>query len=182
VQIPMLDRRGAADNAALAGIGMLIIVLTSLFLGGFVASRMTTRETRTEVVIYGALVWGAVAALSTLGLGAGLRTGLDAFNSQPSAGRSPALSLTDAVERPSGESIRAAGTTREVVESASAGIRSLSPRARAWWAFGALALSLAACVTGSLVGCGDQLPRRGPETGQPADVENRITRYERAEA
>jgi Uncharacterized protein conserved in bacteria (DUF2188) len=193
VQIPMLDSLKPQDNATIAGIGMLVIVLAALFLGGFVASRLTTRETLAETVIYGVLVWGTVAALSTLGIGAGTRLGLDVFNTarndnrasdQAGASRTTAegRDLTGERARNPDEDVKAQ-RAKETTASAAEGIRSLSPAGRAWWAFGALALSLLVSIGGALAGCGEDPTRRiRRDELPPVQVENRLTQYERTGA
>jgi len=193
VQIPMLENLKPQDNATIAGIGMLVIVLAALFLGSFVASRLTTRETLAETVIYGALVWGTVAVLSTLGISVGTRLGLDVFNTvrhenrasdQASANRTTpeGRDLTGDRARNPDEDAKAL-RAKETTGSAAEGIRNLSPAGRAWWAFGALALSLLVSIGGALAGCGeDPTWRIRRDELPPVQVENRLTQYERTGA
>src|SRR5947209_17575235 len=52
VQIPLLDDMSAKGIQWYVAVAAVVVLLASMFLGGFVASRLTTRETPAETVIY----------------------------------------------------------------------------------------------------------------------------------
>jgi hypothetical protein len=69
----------AGVRANTVGIGVLVaMILTlvvSLFLGGWISSQLTVGENRQEAVIYGLLTWAMVTALSLAIVGMGVRAG-----------------------------------------------------------------------------------------------------------
>src|SRR5215471_19348973 len=58
----------------------LITVLASLFVGGFVVSRLTAGEDKTEALTYGIVLWGFLFAVGTAMAAAGTQIGLNALN------------------------------------------------------------------------------------------------------
>lgn len=56
-------------------IAMIVGLMLSLFVGGWVASQMTAGENRQEAVIYGLLTWGAFTALSLFVVASGVKAG-----------------------------------------------------------------------------------------------------------
>lgn len=72
-----LTDAGVRENAVGVGVvvAMIVTVVLSLFVGGWVASQLTVGENRQEAVIYGLLTWAAVTAFSVMLVGAGVRAG-----------------------------------------------------------------------------------------------------------
>jgi len=72
-----LNEAGVRANAVGIGVlvAMILSIVISLFLGGWIASQMTVGENRQEAVIYGLLTWAAVTAISLCLIGVGLKAG-----------------------------------------------------------------------------------------------------------
>jgi hypothetical protein len=156
----MRGRTFAVSAAVVSG----LILLASLFLGGYVASRTTAGERPVEAAAYGVLVWGAMLLLFAGGVGFALPGA--AVMAVPMADVSAdrvkqELRLTDQ------QAERYAAIARE-----SRGLaEQTTPQAAAWWAFGSVALSLIAAIAGGLTGCGPRLVAvREPERPTPVVV------------
>lgn len=155
----------------------VFIVVVSMLVGGYVATRATTRETPLEAVIHGALVWGTTLALAALGLGAG--TGL-ALNATRTAKEVTAdqpfwrnLNWNDAQTKRF-EGLTAPERVRKELELDEEGGRryeearkaaeeardAANPQMAAWWVFSGMALSISAAIAGALLGCGPEVNRR----------------------
>jgi len=197
IQIPLLDDMKPDNIALTTAIAMIVVLLASMFLGGFVASRMMTRETMAETIIYGTLVWATFAAISTFGLGAGARLGLDVFNTvrgeqartgdQANANRAAAGNpLPPAVAGdPNDPNERAKAANAEAAGQVTADRTArMSSTAKGWLAFTGLLLPLLAAIGGALAGCGEDPTRRvrRDEIPEHPAVENRISAYERSNA
>jgi hypothetical protein len=155
--------------AITAGIVWLFIVVISLFLGGYVATRMTTREDTCEASVIGILVWGTTAMLLAAGVGAGTGLALDAtrtakvmtadrpfWESQPAAESdrlATELNLT-------AEQSRKYDQLREKAREATSTTRAPSAQEAAWWTFAGLLLSIVASLGGALFGAGPDVSRR----------------------
>lgn len=128
-------------------------LLTTMFLGGYVASRTTVGEDRSEAMTYGVLVWGTMLLLlltGGLGFGVGALGGLRGVNSPQASGMSveqlqeEGMFLTEEqAERYKQLQTEAAGLTGR-----------LSPQALAWWSATAFLLSLGAAIAGGWAGAG----------------------------
>jgi len=80
---------------AAAGIWALVSMLLSLFVGGYVATRCTVGENKTEAALTGIIVWGVVfSALSFLTAGA-VNTGFNTILSVRQPERQDNIRLTD---------------------------------------------------------------------------------------
>jgi hypothetical protein len=147
--VDRVSERTAANTAAIVS---GIILLLSVFSGGFVASRLTARERPIEGVVYGALVWGALVMLLAAGLpGLARVTGTAAQAANPDRVRQE-LALND-----------------RQAEQYAAMVRENQPRLdvsaeqAAWWAFVAVTVSLLSAMAGGYLGAGPriELHRRG---------------------
>jgi hypothetical protein len=140
-----MQNRTFAVGAAIVGI---LTLLVALFSGGCVASRLTARETPAEAAIYGVLVWAALfAVLVFSGLSIGGNFGLMPYTTQPGDER--------VAQGPA--PIDAQNRRDEVMARGERLISEMDPTSLAWWAFGAMALSLLAAVAGGLAGAGPKL-------------------------
>ncbi len=145
-----------------------LILLLSLFLGGYVASAATAGEQPREAGLYGVLVWGVVFLLlltGGLGYGFGHLGGMRQL--APSAGTpinaervKQELALND----------QQAQKYEAMVRETRGPVAELSPQQAAWWAFGGVALSLAAAIAGSWLGAGPEIAVRRRTDGQAAVV------------
>jgi len=182
IGLSTLDYMRPRTMSIVAGILWVFILLVSMFVGGYVATRMTTRETPLEAGLLGTLVWGSTLALAMLGLGAG--TGL-ALNATRTAKEVTAdkpfwrnLNWTDEQAKQY-ESLTAPERVREALKldeeaaeryekarqqgSAGAALSEDEKKAAqraAWWTFTGMALSLSAAIAGALCGCGPEVTRR----------------------
>lgn len=133
------------------------ILLVSVFLGGFIASRTTVGEQPSESMVYGVLVWGTmllVMLAGGLGLGfgayAGLRQGEAAAAGMDRDTVKRELNLTDQ------QADRYVVVTREAQRVP----QRVSAEAVAWWTFAGAGLSLVAAIGGGLAGAGPSMVMR----------------------
>ena len=154
----------------------VFILLVSMFAGGYVATRATTRETQLEAAIAGTLVWGTTMALAALGMGAGTGLALDATRTakvvtadQPfwrglnwtedQAKRYEGLTAPDRV----GQELKLDDEGRRKYEEARAqaneAVKEMKPQLVAWWIFAGMALSVSAAIAGALLGSGPEVTR-----------------------
>lgn len=141
-------------------VSALVVVLfnslIALFLGGFVASRATVGEDKTESLIYGLLVWGVLFVFTLLtSAGMGLGVGLMASNAvKPQAAQNPSSAdLAGSI----GLSEEQQAKYKEMYEDAQQVTSQVSPTTMAWLGFGGMVLSILASVGGAVTGAGPEL-------------------------
>src|SRR5262245_2034842 len=132
----------------------LITVLASLFVGGFVVSRLTAGEDKTEALTYGIVLWGFLFAVGTAMAAGGSYIGLNALNAfQTRSDARAAMPNLDDI-----------GLTERQVREIRAKFNEPLPldtvKAAGWWAFAGIILSLAASVGGAVAGAGPTLVLR----------------------
>jgi hypothetical protein len=140
-----------------------LLLILSLFLGGYVASCTTSGERPTEAGIYGVLVWGVVFVLllwGGLGFGFGHLGGLRQLT--PADGPAAVAERTNAA----GPSAQQEQRNASLVQAPA----SATPVQAAWWAFGGVALSLLASIAGGWVGAGPEPAVRTTRETGPAAV------------
>jgi len=145
------DQVGPRTLGIAGGIWVLISTLFALFCGGYVVSRVTTGENKTEAAMYGVALWGVLFALAMMTAGAGASTAAQIVSMRPTTDR-PLLSE---------ESYKEAGLSEAQIEKLEAKNRELreaaseiDPVSTAWWSFASMVLSLGAAVLGSILGSG----------------------------
>jgi len=144
----------------------IVTMLAALFLGGFIVSRLTTGEDKTEAVAYGVVLWAtlfvALAALAATGANVGYNA--LAMRNETSA----------ALPNNVFEGMRTPLTDEQVAELRAKfekATPNVSPATAAWWTFASILLSLGAAIGGSIVGAGPTLylrqirARRAPPAG-----------------
>jgi len=146
-------------------IAMLLTMVVSLFVGGWVATQLTAGENRQEAVIYGLLTWAAVTAASVFLVGMGVRAGYFAV-----VGGSVVAQNNERIP-PWEELALQAGVPQQRINDAKANIDPARAReaandpaaqerareaaiAASWTALVGTMLSMAAAVGGALVGRG----------------------------
>jgi hypothetical protein len=164
------DRMEGDQIGMAAGIWTIVSLLLALFTGGFVASRFSVGENKTEAAMYGVILWGVVFASLLWLMTSGIRMGFTAImgvaNSPVTA--SVASRMTD-------KDLQDAGFTQEQIDAMRAQFNKLRDRAEnlpqdarqavndprvteaAWWTFAGILLSMAAAVGGALLGSGPNL-------------------------
>lgn len=162
-----LTDAGVRANAVGVGvlIAMIATMVVSLFLGGWVSSQLTAGENRQEAVIYGLLTWAAVTGATLMLVSMGVRGGYFAV-----VGGSMVAQNNERIPAWE-ETARQAGVPQQQIDSAKAAIDPNRVRAElndpanqeramnaavasSWVALVATMLSMAAAVTGALVGRG----------------------------
>jgi len=184
--------------AIAAGIVWLFIMAVSLFAGGCVATRTTTRETKTEALILGTLVWGASAIVMALGFGSATGLAVNATrtasavasNERPfyrdlgwsddQVRRYEGMTDTDRVRREMNldeDQARKYDQARRQGSEAAGSVKNATPQEIAWWTLAGLLISIAAAIGGALVGAGPEVTRRvlfrattGRRVAAPADA------------
>ncbi len=157
-----INNRTFAISGAIVG---LVSLLAALFLGGNVASRLSTRETPREAVIYGVVLWaGFFFLLLMTGLNAGGSLGQMSLVARPAV----AEARTDGTAQTPARA-EAQAKAQEVTSQTEYLVSDMKPATMAWWAFGAMVLSMLAAIGGSLVGSGPEFVffRTGPPAVRP---------------
>ena len=162
-----LTETNIRDNAIGVGVlvAMVLSLIVSLFLGGWVASQLTVGENQHEAAIYGMLTWAVYMGIALWFVGSGVRTGYFA-----AVGGAVAVQRTEPAQNWE-ETARRAGVPQQRIDDLKAGTDPNRAReiandpqaqerareaaiAAAWTALVATMLSMAACVSGAVVGCG----------------------------
>jgi len=162
--VTLVDQVSGKTLTLVGAIWMLVSTLFSLFVGGFMVSRLTAGEDRQEAATYGVILWGVMfAAMMVMPIPAGnlfanLRTDTSNagwLNADYYDKSGFNQDVRDKLEAGKQRAREAAGT--------------LSTEAAAWWAFTALILSMGAAVAGSWLGAGPEflLVRFGRRAPQP---------------
>ena len=140
IGITTIDQMGRKTFAIGATIVSTFCLMVSLFLGGFVASKSTVGEQKTEAMTYGVLVWGTILMLLLV---TGFGLGIGHFAGARDLGRMD-------VTAPPVVNVEAA--KQEATQTGA-----VSPQALAWWTFGGVVLAMACSVGGALVGAGPEM-------------------------
>jgi hypothetical protein len=138
-----------------------IILLVSMFVGGFVASRITAGENHTEGAAFGALVWGTSFILLAAGGLSFASSGLRAL------GPTAATADTQRIRQELGLTAQQAERYDVLARDARA-----TPEAEklAWWTFAGVAFSLLSAIAGGVAGAGPELELRRTREPAPALV------------
>ena len=156
-------RSGAVGWSIL--VAMIIGLMLSLFVGGWVASQMTAGENRQEAVIYGLLTWGVFTAVSLFTVAAGVKAGYFAAVSSTMVAQNSDRALT--LE----EGMRAWGVPERQINDAKAVADPVKARealndpenqrkareaaiTASWVALVATMMAMCAAIGGALVGAG----------------------------
>jgi hypothetical protein len=140
--------------AAISG----LILMVSLFLGGFVASRATARERQLEAAIYGVLVWATVFSAFLAG---GLSLGFGYLGGVGQVARQAEVPLAaDRVKAELGLTDQQAQQYEAMTRNPEQAVAAKDATSAAWWAFTGVLVSLIAAVAGGLVGAGPELMLR----------------------
>ena len=128
-----------------AGIWTFLSLVFSLFVGGWVTTKCTLGETRTEAILYGVVLWAVTSTLLLFLTAGGLRLGMDTL---VTAQQVQPRSISD-ISAETGDSIQqtSAQERRESVERARDQGKTAS-----WWAFAGTLVSMIAAIGGALVG------------------------------
>jgi len=145
----------ASDRALFAGavVCSIVTVVAALFLGGFVVSRITAGEDKTEAFTYGVVLWGVMFALTAALATTGSNLGLNAL----SAGSQVQAALPSDTFNGIKISQEDIDKVKSRVEKATPAV---NPKAAAWWTFAGIILSIAASVAGAIAGAGPTLVLR----------------------
>lgn len=175
-----MDKASGKTMMIASGIAWLAIMVVSLFVGGYVATRTCTRETRFEALIIGVLVWGTSAALMAAGAGASMGLAIDATRTasvvtadqvfyknlgwdQDRVSRYENLSNPDRVSAElnlTPEEHRKYEEARQKANEAKAAVANVTPQQAAWWVLLGLLLSVGAAVGGAVTGAGPEVRER----------------------
>lgn len=140
-------------NISAAAIAALILLL-SLFLGGFVASRATAGEQPGEGASYGVLVWGTTFLLLLVG---GLGFGVGHLSSLRQMGTAADVTVDTARVQ------QTIGLTDQQAEQYAAmqrearGVTTPDTAKAAWWVFVGVLVSMLSAIAGGYVGAGPAL-------------------------
>lgn len=155
VGVTTIDNVGHTTFTVTGAIIAAVILLGSLFMGGFVAARTTVGEQPGEAMTYGILVWGATLLLLLVGglnAGMGYLSGVGQFGPSDTRTVNPAEVRQQLGLTPEQFNKYEAMATRQSVAT--------SPAEAAWWTFGGVALSLIAAIAGGAYGAGPSMVLR----------------------
>lgn len=130
-----------------AAIASIVTLLAALFVGGFVTSRITAGEDKTEALTYGVVLWGVVFVAVTALSASGANIGLNALM----LGTSPQVTAPPDLYQ---------GLDLSQTEIATLDERltwNVDPQLAAWMTFAGIVLSIGAAIGGSLMGAGPTL-------------------------
>jgi len=161
--------RGLAIGAV---VWAILVTAGGLFLGGFVASQLTTGENKIEGMLYGLLVWALTFALLFSVLSNLARTGFSAMLGMANTANATAAANGKTWE----EMARDAGIPQANIDQARSGVPDATARARdaannpearqqaednatraAWYSFLGTLVSMAAAAIGGWLGAGPTL-------------------------
>lgn len=137
-----------------AAVWMLASSLFSLFVGGFMVSRLTAGEDRQEAATYGVILWGLVFLGSLVLANSGIATGAQLAGTRP--GTTSESWLNQDVYKSVGLNETQVASLEAKRNEARAAVGQLDSKSAAWWAFTSLILSLGAAVAGSWLGAGPE--------------------------
>jgi hypothetical protein len=162
------DTNVRGDQLAIgAGIWAILSLLVALFIGGFVASRTTVGERKSEALMYGVLVWAVLVGMMTALAAAGSQADLG-FNSYL-RGTQTTMAQPNLQQPVTGEMLQKANVNlteqqrnnlNQQLAQAHQATANTNATAKAWWAFAGIGFSLFAAIIGALVGAGPELVLR----------------------
>jgi hypothetical protein len=165
----------------------ILVTAGSLFLGGFVASQMTTGENKLEGVLYGILVWavmsGVLMYLATQGFKAGFSGMVAMANTGNTTAAANGMTWED-MARQSGVPQNEIDRMRATVPDATARAREVAndqnrlennATRAAWYSFLGTLVGMAAAAIGGFVGAGPTLRLFTIRVQQPASFDRRDT-------
>ncbi len=82
----LTDYARADTIGTMAAVWAIAVTAVCLYMGGFVASQLTTGENRAEAVVYGLLVWAVTFAMLVWLMATGVRAGFNAMLGVATAG------------------------------------------------------------------------------------------------
>jgi hypothetical protein len=174
VGVSTIDQVGSQTFRIGAAIVSAVILLGSMFLGGYVVSRTTAGEQPGEAVAYGTIMWGTAVMLL---LAAGASTGAGYLSGMRQLG-SPTTPTMDTARMQRELNLTPAQAERyaSVTNESQAAADRATPQSIAWWTFGGVALSLLSAMAGSYFGAGPEFVLRGARRtdGVPAAPATRV--------
>ncbi|WP_020476570.1 hypothetical protein [Zavarzinella formosa] len=178
------DKFGGRTIGITAAVYAILATSVCLFVGGYVASQLTTGENKREAAMFGLLVWATVFAMLLWLMASGVRMGFNTMVAVAAAGTSTdSVAGQSASEGDFDEAARRAGYTQQQVNDfkervrnapADARVAAEDPVSRAkleqdarnatetaarvtWWTFFGTFISMIAAGAGGVAGAGPTL-------------------------
>jgi len=179
-----VNGRGLAIGAV---IWAILVTAGSLFLGGFIASQMTTGENKLEGALYGVLVWAVMAGVLMYLAANRYSAGLSGMMAMANTNNTAAANgLTwEEMARQSGVPANEIDRMRATIPDATARSREAAndqnrvddnnTKAAGWYAFLGTLIAMAAAAIGGYVGAGPTLRLFTVRVQQPATFDRRDT-------
>jgi hypothetical protein len=170
----------------------ILATAIALFVGGWVTTKCTVGENKTEAVVHGVIMWGVVLAMLLGLMATGIRAGFNAMVGMANVGTAAVRNTTtedwEAAARRAGvpqttinewrqKAADAPAETRRAVEDPANQQAAVEAATQAtWWTLLGTVLSMAAAVAGALVGAGPtfRLRATGVSTRRAEFEERRI--------
>jgi hypothetical protein len=192
VGLSINDRVSDRGLAIGAVIWAILVTAGCLFIGGFVASQLTTGENKPEGALYGILVWSAMFGMLLLLMATGVRAGFNALVGLATPASNVASNPNanwEAAARQRGATDADIERFRASINSAPASVQDAirNPENRqlieenatraAWYSFGGTLISMIAAALGGLVGAGPTIRLFTIQVRRNATVFNRRDTY-----
>jgi len=159
-------------NVSAAAIAALILLL-SLFLGGFVASRATAGEQPGEGASYGVLVWGTTFLLLLVG---GLGFGVGHLSSLRQMGTAADVTVDTARVQQGLNLTDQQAEQYAAMQREARGVTTPDTAKAAWWVFVGVLVSMLSAIAGGYVGAGPALAFRRARTPVVAETTAAVPR------
>lgn len=149
----------SGDSLAIGGVVWAVLVTAGcLFLGGFIASQMTTGENKVEGVLYGILVWAVVFGALLFLAGQAARAGFSAMIGVANTAAPPdGATWQDLARRAGVPENQIAQMQNNAPEAAQRAVNPENATRAAWYTFLGTLISMLAAAIGGYVGSGPTL-------------------------
>ena len=177
IGLSISDKFAGRNIGFAAAVYAIVVTAACLFVGGFVASQLTTGENKREAAMYGLLVWAAVFTMLLWLMATGVRAGFNTMVGVATVGSNVADATAQNTTQSDWENAaQRAGVPLEKIKSAAADAKATledpATKAKAeqaardaaevttrvtWWSFLGTLISMIAAAVGGYVGAGPTL-------------------------
>lgn len=176
IGLSVSDKFAGKNIGLAAAVYAIVVTAACLFVGGFVASQLTTGENKREAAMYGLLVWAAVFTMLLWLMATGVRAGFNTMVGVATVGSNVADADWETGAQRAGVPPERINEWKEKIKSAPADAKATledpATKAKAeqaardaaevttrvtWWSFLGTLISMIAAAVGGYVGAGPTL-------------------------